>query len=109
MASVTGGSMFGEAALELAPGARNAVETCLSITADDRVALIADEPSAEVAASLAEALDRTGARWDGVLIERVAARPIRRAPQEALDALGRADAGILCVQPREGELPARME
>jgi leucyl aminopeptidase (aminopeptidase T) len=101
--------MFGEAALELAPGARNAVETCLSITADDRVALIADEPSAEVAASLAEALDRTGARWDGVLIERVAARPIRRAPQEALDALGRADAGILCVQPREGELPARME
>jgi leucyl aminopeptidase (aminopeptidase T) len=31
-----------------------------------------------------------------------------RAPAEALDLLGSADAGILCVQPHEGELAARM-
>jgi leucyl aminopeptidase (aminopeptidase T) len=30
------------------------------------------------------------------------------APRPVLDALGRADAGILCVQPQEGELTARM-
>ena len=35
-------------------------------------------------------------------------RPIRTAPPEILDSLGRADAGILCVQPQEGELGARM-
>ena len=33
---------------------------------------------------------------------------MRSAPREILDALERADAGILCVQPQEGELPARM-
>ena len=30
------------------------------------------------------------------------------APPEVLEALDAADAGILCVQPQEGELPARM-
>lgn len=101
--------MFGKPQPDLAAGARNAVETCLAITPDDRVALIADAPSAEVAASLADALDRVGAQWDGVLIERIAPRPLGRAPQAVIDALERADAGILCVQPREGELTARME
>jgi leucyl aminopeptidase (aminopeptidase T) len=101
--------MFGASSPDLAPGARNAVETCLAITAADRVALIADESSAEVAASLADALNAAGARWEGVLIEQVAARPLKHAPPAVLDALERADAGILCVQPREGELTARME
>src|SRR5688572_30597024 len=102
-------SMFGARSPDLAPGARNAVETCLAITPADRVALIADEASAEVAASLADAVDRTGARWHGLLIEAVATRPLGHAPPEALEALEAADAGILCVQPREGELTARME
>jgi aminopeptidase len=100
---------FGAPAPALGAGAQNAVETCLAITAADRVALIADQSSAEVAASLAGALDRAGARWEGVLIEQVATRPLRHAPREVLKALESADAGILCVQPREGELTARME
>src|SRR5262245_46196325 len=102
-------SIFGAAPPELAPGARNAVETCLAITRGDRVALIADRASTEVGASLAEALEGTGAVCDAVLIESVASRPMRHAPPEVLSALERADAGILCVHPREGELTARME
>jgi leucyl aminopeptidase (aminopeptidase T) len=53
-------------------------------------------------------LDAVGAPWEGVLIERVAARPLVAAPRDVLDALEQADAGILCVQPQEGELGARM-
>ena len=102
-------SFFGAAPADLAPGARNAVSVCLSIRPADRVALVADEASREVAASLADALDEIGAAWDGVLIERVAKRPIERAPAPLLDALERADAGILCIHPRQGELSARME
>src|SRR5262249_5700715 len=60
------------------------------------------------AASLAVAIDAVGARWDGVLIEQVADRPLGAAPAAVLDALERADAGILCIQPRQGELGARM-
>src|SRR5262249_22375980 len=77
-------SLFGAASPSLAPGARNAVEVCLSITPADRVALVADEASAEVAASLAGALTEAGATWEGVLIERVSARPMRAAPEEVI-------------------------
>src|SRR5262249_55590760 len=83
---------FGPSSADLAPGARNAVDVCLAITPEDRVALIADEPSREVAASIAAALDRTGARWDGVLIEAVTTRPMTAAPAPILEALERADA-----------------
>ena len=99
---------FGSPEQDLMPGARNAVGTCLAIQPGERVALIADQPSAPVAASLAAALDECGARTGAVLIESVSARPMTSAPSRVLEALENADAGILCVQPQEGELPARM-
>jgi aminopeptidase len=99
---------FGPARPDLMPGAQNAVGTCLAIQPGERVALVADEPSREVAASLEQALLDGGATVDAVLIEAVARRPIREAPRAVLDAFNVADAGILCVQPMEGELGARM-
>lgn len=73
------------------------------------MALIADEESAEVAASLAAAVDAVGATCEAVLLEDVAKRPVEEAPARVLQALERADAGILCIQPKEGELRARMQ
>jgi aminopeptidase len=99
---------FGTPPSDVLPGAYNAVNTCLAIQRGEHVALIADEPSRHVAAGLEQALRDAGAHADGVLIEAIASRPIRTAPPQVLDALERADAGILCVQPLEGELPARM-
>jgi leucyl aminopeptidase (aminopeptidase T) len=101
-------SCFGSFREDLLPGAENAVNVCLAIRRGERVALIADEASREVAASIEAALDRVGANTEAVFIEAIADRPITTAPPRVLDALERADAGILCVQPREGELPARM-
>jgi aminopeptidase len=101
-------SVFGVFREELEPGARNAVEVCLAIKRGERVALIADEASKEVAASIAAALEQAGATADHVLIEAVSSRPITDAPRQVLDALALCDAGILCVQPQEGELRARM-
>ena len=60
--------MFGSFAPDLEAGARNAVEVCLAIKPGERVALIADEASKEVAASLAAALARAAAASDQVLI-----------------------------------------
>ena len=99
---------FGPASADLLPGARNAIGTCLDVKADERVALIADEASRPVAASLEHALQESGARAECLLIESVAERPMTAAPAEVIGALERADVGILCVQPREGELAARM-
>ncbi len=99
---------FGAARPDLMPGAHNAVVTCLSIQGGERVALVADEASREVAASLEQALTERGAAIDAIRIEAVATRPMREAPAAVLDAMEVADAGILCVHPREGELGARM-
>src|SRR5438874_7790951 len=101
-------SVFGPASAELEPGARNAVEVCLAIQPGERVALMADEASRVVAAALAAVLAEVGAKCHPVLIEQVASRPLTAAPREVLDALESADAGILCVQPQQGELAARM-
>jgi leucyl aminopeptidase (aminopeptidase T) len=100
---------FGPFSPELAPGAKNAVDVCLAIAPGEQVALIADEYSREVAASLAAALDEAGARPECLLIEQLAPRPLAAAPREVLQALNAADAGILCVQPLQGELTARMQ
>jgi aminopeptidase len=101
-------TVFGPFSPELAPGAHNAIDVCLAIEPHERVALLADEASREVAASLAAALEDVGAPTDNILIEQIAARPLSAAPRPILDALERVDAGILCVQPQQGELGARM-
>ncbi len=99
---------FGPVDPELSLGARNAIETCLAVRPGENVALIADEASRAVAASLSEELGRRRARWTGYLVEDFATRPMTAAPAEILEALERADVGILCVQPQQGELGARM-
>jgi leucyl aminopeptidase (aminopeptidase T) len=61
-----------------------------------------------VAASLSQALGEQRARWTGYVLEDLAPRPLGGAPAEVVEALEAADVGILCIQPLEGELPARM-
>jgi leucyl aminopeptidase (aminopeptidase T) len=70
------------------------------------VALIADDASRAVAASLAAALN--GHHWQGYLLEDVAPRPLAGVPAAVAEALETCDVGILCVRPQEGELRARM-
>jgi len=99
---------FGTPQPELMPGAKNAVDTCLAVQPDERVALVADQASCAVAASLSEALREAQARTTSLLLEDCGPRPIRAAPQPVLDALEKADVGILAMNPEPGELGARM-
>src|ERR1700736_1188857 len=101
-------NLFGSAKNELMPGAKNAVETCLAVRAGECVALIADEVSKPVAASLAAALDECGAQHSAFLLEDFGLRPMREAPAEILNALETANVGIMCMTPQPGELGARM-
>jgi leucyl aminopeptidase (aminopeptidase T) len=90
------------------PGAKNAVETCLAVCPEEHVALIADQASAAVAASLAAALNERKAAFTELLLEDLGPRPMSSAPKPVLDALEAADVGILCMNPQPGELGARM-
>jgi leucyl aminopeptidase (aminopeptidase T) len=101
-------NLFGTPANELMPGARNAIETCLAVRKGENVALIADEISKPVAASLTAALENCGAQSNAFLLESFGPRPVREAPEEVLEALEKADVGILCMTPQPGELGARM-
>lgn len=94
---------------ELMDGARNAIETCLAVLPGERVVLIFDEPSREVAASLAAALENRRADWQGFCVEDYLPRPLEVAPAPVLAALETADVGILCFQPLIGELTARRQ
>lgn len=93
---------------ELMPGARNAVLTCLAVRPGENVALVADEVSRAVAASIAAALGERKARLTGLVLEEFGARPMAGAPREVLEALETADVGVLCMAPQPGELAARM-
>ncbi len=90
------------------PGAKNAVETCLAVRAGERVALIADAESSAVAASLTAALQKVQATTTELLLEDFGPRPMRGAPGPVLEALEKADVGILAMNPQPGELTARM-
>jgi leucyl aminopeptidase (aminopeptidase T) len=94
---------------ELMPGATNAVETCLAVRAEDRVALISDEATKEVAASLASALTTRRAHFTSMQLEEFGPRPMAHAPKSVLDELESADVGVLCMRPQQGELGLRME
>jgi leucyl aminopeptidase (aminopeptidase T) len=72
------------------------------------VALIADEASCAVAASIAAALEDQKALYTGLLLEDFGPRPMTLAPSEVLEALETADVGVLCMSPQPGELAARM-
>jgi len=99
---------FGTPQPELMPGARNAVETCLGVRPGEHVALIADEASRAVAASIAAALDDRSAPYTGLLLEEFGPRPMKAAPADVLEALETADVGVMCMTPQPGELGARM-
>src|SRR5580765_6112739 len=99
---------FGPRQTELMPGAHNAVETCLAVCPGEHVALIADEASRAVAASIAAALEDQKASCTNLLLEDFGPRPIKSAPAPVLEALETADVGVLCMSPQPGELAARM-
>ena len=99
---------FGHPDPESMPGAKNAVETCLSVRPGEHVALIADEASRAVAASIAAAIEDRHAHYTGLLLEDFGPRPMTAAPPEVLEALETADVGAMCMTPQPGELGARM-
>jgi len=99
---------FGPPQPELMPGAKNAVETCLAVRPGEHVALIADVASGAVAASLSAAIEEVHAKTTELLLEDFSPRPMRGAPVPVLEALEKADVGILAMNPLPGELTARM-
>ena len=94
---------------ELTPGARNAVRVCLRVQPSERVTVITDETSLEIAAAIVHELEDVGAPYHAFVLEELASRPLTRLPQEILDDLETADVSIFAVRVQRNELQSRMQ
>lgn len=94
---------------QLMRGARNAMASCLSVTADDRITLICDESTLTVAAALLQAAEATGAQTQCFVLERHVVRPAGKLPPEIVRALEKSSVSIYACRPQEGEVPHRFE
>ncbi|MDQ2971110.1 MAG: aminopeptidase [Acidobacteriota bacterium] len=94
---------------DLIPGARNAVRTCLRITPDERVVVITDRETEEIAASLADQVREIGAPIEFHVLEDYGPRPMTGMPLPVLESLERCQASIYAAWPQTGELPQRIQ
>jgi aminopeptidase len=94
---------------ELTPGARNAVQVCLRVQPSERVTVITDEASLEIAAAIVRELERVGSPYHAFVLEELAERPLVKLPQPILDDLETGDVSIFAVQVQRNELQSRMQ
>ncbi len=94
---------------ELTPGARNAVNVCLRIQPSEKVTVITDDATREIAASLVRELERLGAPYQAWILEELAPRPLTDLPREIVDDLETSQVSIFAVQAQTNELRSRMQ
>ena len=94
---------------ELTPGARNAVKVCLRIQPSEKVTVITDDATQEIAASLVRELETMGAPYHAWVLEELAPRPLTDLPREILDDLETSQVSIFAVQAQANELRSRMQ
>jgi len=94
---------------ELIPGAHNAVNVCLRIQTTEKVAVITDEVTKEIAAALVQEVEKLGARYQAWVLEELAPRPLSSLPREICDDLESSQVSIFAVQAQTNELESRMQ
>ena len=94
---------------DLIPGARNAIQTCLRLRPSERLAIITDRETEEIAASLAAEAREIGSPVEVLVMEDYGPRPMLALPAPVAEALERADVSIYAGQPKEGELAFRRD
>jgi aminopeptidase len=95
--------------LEYVSGARNAVIVCLRVQPEEKVCVITDEFTLEIAAAIVSELDSLGAPYNVWVLEDWAQRPLKDLPREILDDLETSEVSIFAVQAQPNELRSRMQ
>ncbi len=94
---------------QLTQGARNAVRVCLRVLVSERVTVITDEVSLEIAAALVHELEEVGCRYQTWVLEDVATRPLTDLPLAIMEDLESSQVSIFAVQAQTNELKSRMQ
>src|SRR6201993_2307023 len=94
---------------EFTPGARNAVTVCLRIQPSEKVCVITDEATLEIAAAIVAELAKLGTPHRAWILEELAARPLTDLPREILADLETSQVSIFAVQAQTNELRSRIQ
>jgi leucyl aminopeptidase (aminopeptidase T) len=94
---------------ELTSGARNAIRVCLRVQPREKVTVITDEATKEIAASLVREVESVGASYRAWVLEDLAPRPLGDLPQEIIEDLETSQVSIFAVQAQANELRSRMQ
>jgi leucyl aminopeptidase (aminopeptidase T) len=94
---------------QLTPGARNAVRVCLRVEPSEKVTVITDEVSLEIAAALVRELEEVGCRYQTWVLEDVAARPLTDLPLAIAEDLESSQVSIFAAQAQPNELKSRIQ
>ncbi|HSS52050.1 MAG TPA: aminopeptidase [Thermoanaerobaculia bacterium] len=91
------------------PGAHNAIHTCLRLQPQERITVITDRETADIAAALVQEIEELGAEHSVFVLEDYAPRPLAAGmPQPILDDLERSQVSIFAAQAQRGELGSRI-
>src|SRR5438477_10960179 len=94
---------------ELAPGARNAIRVCLRLQPIERITIITDEATTEIAAALQAEVEEVGAAHAVFVLENYTERPLTRMPKIILDDLAQSQVSIFAARTLTSELGSRIE
>jgi len=94
---------------ELTPGARNAVNVCLRVQPGEKVTVITDEATKEIAASIIHELEAVRCPYRAWVLEEVTPRPLSSFPTEIAEDMESSQVSIFAVQAQANELRSRME
>jgi aminopeptidase len=94
---------------EYTQGARNAVHVCLRIQPQEKVTVITDRASVEIAASLAAELRALGSPYRAFVLEDLVPRPLVDMPAAVLEDMESSQVSIFAVVAQQSELRTRMQ
>ncbi len=84
------------------------MKVCLRVQPSEKVTVITDEATKEIAASIVSELESVGAPYRGLVLEEVAPRPLAEFPREIAEDLETSQVSIFAVQAQANELRTRM-
>ena len=90
-------------------GARNAVSVCLRVQPEEKVCVITDQATLEIAAAIVGELEQLGSPHRVWVLEDLAERPLKDLPAEILADLETSQVSIFAVWAQRNELRSRMQ
>jgi leucyl aminopeptidase (aminopeptidase T) len=94
---------------DLQPGAENAIRICLDVQPHERVTVITDRETRDIADALVAEIDRVGSEHTLFVLEDEATRPLTDLPPAVAADMEHSDVSIFAARVQANELLSRMQ